>query len=163
MKHWFPKEVVKHKRAKIAEIIRNLAAKQNPDKKLHFPQLEFIGMGSGYTDDEDDDDMDDMDYNKDLRPIHRIPPTTTLLPSTSATATPKTTSISNQSTLAAADNNDGEDMEDEYDGADSDDLESAIPQKEVRAPTLPSNKGKMAASVKIKCATRLEFGIFCPL
>ena len=88
MKHWFPKEVVKHKRGKIAEIIRDLAAKQNPDKKFQFPPMDFIGMGSGYTDDED---------------------------------------------------------EDEFDGADSDDLESAIPPKEVRPPNVDPSKGKLSS------------------
>ena len=58
----------------MARIIRELAQEQNPDKKFNFPDIEFTGTQSGYTD--DDDDMDDMDYNKDLRPINRLPPTT---------------------------------------------------------------------------------------
>ena len=105
--------------------------------------------GSGYTDDEDDDDMDDADYNKDLRHTHRVPLTTSALSvsSPTATTTPKATSASNEGNLRTADND--EDMRDEFDGVDSDDLESAIPQKEVRGPTLLPNKGKVVANVAV--------------
>ena len=52
---WFSKEVMRTKRAKIAEIIRNLAEEQHKNK-IQFPSLVFTpDSGSGYTDDEDDD------------------------------------------------------------------------------------------------------------
>ena len=72
MNNWFPKETVRHKREKIAEIIRNLAVTQNPEKKFHFPDLEFVGVGAGYSDDDDEDmdsdsdtDMMEWDSNQD--------------------------------------------------------------------------------------------------
>ena len=68
LKDWFPKEIVRNKRAKIAEIIRTLAVSQNPEKKFHFPMLEFVGSGAGYSDDEDEDmDADDRESQLDNR------------------------------------------------------------------------------------------------
>ena len=141
LKNWFPKEVMKNKRANMARIIRELAQEQNPDKKFNFPDIEFTGTQSGYTD--DDDDMDDVDYNKDLRPINRLPPTTSaILASTSVTCVPKIPSALNNPCTVTGNNDEDEDEEDEFDGADSDDVENAIPQKQVRAPALPLSKGK---------------------
>ena len=66
MNNWFPKETVRHKREKIAEIIRNLAVTQNPEKKFHFPDLEFVGVGAGYSDD-DDEDMESDEKDSDVQ------------------------------------------------------------------------------------------------
>ena len=41
LKSWFSEDGVKKKRAKIAELIRNLTAEQNPDKNITFPNLVF--------------------------------------------------------------------------------------------------------------------------
>ena len=125
----------------MARIIRELAMEQNPDKKFTFPDIEFTGTQSGYTDD-DDDEMDDIDYNKDLRPVNRLPPVTSaIIASTSATGIPKIPPTLNDHTIRARDNDD-DDMEDEFDGADSDDLENVIPQKQIRAAITAPNKGK---------------------
>ena len=61
LRAWFPKERAKKKRSEIADVIRELAAKQHPKKQFEFPELIFTPQsGSGYTDDEDDDsDMDE--------------------------------------------------------------------------------------------------------
>ena len=53
LRTWFPKESAKNKRAEIAGVIRELAAKQHPKKTFDFPELIFTPQsGSGYTDDE---------------------------------------------------------------------------------------------------------------
>jgi hypothetical protein len=50
---------VRKKRSDIASLIRDLAAKQFPNKKFVFPELLFTPeSGSGYTDDEDMSDDD---------------------------------------------------------------------------------------------------------
>ncbi len=50
---------MRNKRAEVAKTIRDLAAKQNPNKKFDFPPLNFTAeSGSGYTDDEDNSDED---------------------------------------------------------------------------------------------------------
>merc|ERR1719452_23443 len=41
-KAWFSKDEVEGKRGFIAELIRKLAAQQNPDKEFSFPQLNFL-------------------------------------------------------------------------------------------------------------------------
>ena len=83
LNNWFPKETVKHKREKIAEIIRNLAVTQNPDKKFNFPALEFVGVGAGYSDDEDDDD--DMEHDeKDTNLVHPSISSSSIVITTSA-------------------------------------------------------------------------------
>ena len=98
LKHWFPKEVVKHKREKIAEIIRELASKQNPEKKFHFPTLEFVGVGSGYTDDEEDDLNDDDKETPQTQTTTASPSSALLVPvAKSSSALPKTTSFSEDS------------------------------------------------------------------
>merc|ERR1712029_951137 len=57
LRSWFPGDVVKNKRSRIAKTIRELAAEQHPDKKFMFPELVFSSLqGSGCTDDEDDDE-----------------------------------------------------------------------------------------------------------
>ena len=94
LKDWFPKETVKHKRAKIAEIIRNLAISQNPDKKFNFPALEFVGIGSGYSDDDDDEDMD---ADKESDSVHRSISSSSIVITTS-------TASETQSLTAAASN-----------------------------------------------------------
>ena len=67
LKKWFPSEVMRNKRSEIAKIIRDLAEKQNKDKKISFPQLTFTPeSGSGYTDDEDSDE-------KSVKPLMKTP------------------------------------------------------------------------------------------
>ena len=57
LRRWFTNDVVKNKRSEIAKLIRDLAEKQNPNKKFDFPELQPPPeFGSGYTDDEDNDD-----------------------------------------------------------------------------------------------------------
>ena len=98
LKHWFPKEVVKHKREKIAEIIRELASKQNPEKKFHFPTLEFVGVGSGYTDDEEEDLNDDDKETPQTQTTTASPSSALLVPvAKSSSSLPKTTSFSEES------------------------------------------------------------------
>jgi len=63
IKEWFKKEEVEGKRNHIAGLIRDLAAKQNPEKEFHYPDLDFFNA-------EKDDDSDDEDdsYEGDRRP-----------------------------------------------------------------------------------------------
>jgi len=60
---WFLKEVVEGKRDRIAKLIRDLAAEQNPGKDFNFPQLNFTNPDDG----EESDDDDDEDYEGDQR------------------------------------------------------------------------------------------------
>ena len=56
LQKWFAPTVMRHKRADIAKIIRELTVKQHKEKKITFPNLTFTQeSGSGYTDDEDED------------------------------------------------------------------------------------------------------------
>lgn len=140
LKHWFPKEVVKHKRAKIAEIIRDLAIKQNPEKKFQFPTLEFVGIGSGYTDDEDDE-MEDVDCTKNARPLHRTLPniSSDLAASVSITGTPKATSISAQGSLKTTNIEDS--IKNKSDPIDSNGFRNTAPLKEIHV-AMSSQKSK---------------------
>ncbi len=58
---------VRNKRAYIAELIRNLAAAQNPGKELKFLELQFQadsssnGGGMGGEDDMEDDEVEDLE------------------------------------------------------------------------------------------------------
>lgn len=143
LKHWFPKEVVKHKRAKIAELIRDLATKQNPEKKFNFPTLEFVGIGSGYSDDEEDD-TDDIANTKEPGPLHLIPANTTAsLVATPATpGSPKSVSIS--ASDVATDIKNSVAVESNMNCNDSKQLESVVPQKEARVSVLAPQKGKQS-------------------
>lgn len=143
LKHWFPKEVVKHKRANIAEIIRDLATKQNPEKKFNFPTLEFVGIGSGYTDDEEDD-TDDTSNTKEPRLLHLIPPNTTssLVTIQATPRSPKSVSIS--ASDVATDTNNSAAVEEKINCDDSKELENDVPQKEARVSVLSSQKGKQS-------------------
>ena len=123
---------MKHKRAKIAEIIRDLATKQNPEKKFNFPTLEFVGIGSGYTDDEEDD-MDDIGNSKELGPLNRIPSNTTssLVATATTQGSPKLLSIS-ASDVDEDDNKNCASVETKVNCNDSNELECNIPRKEAR-------------------------------
>jgi hypothetical protein len=58
---------VRNKRAYIAELIRSLAAAQNPGKELKFLELQFQadsssnGGGMGADDDMEDDEVEDLE------------------------------------------------------------------------------------------------------
>jgi hypothetical protein len=59
---------VRNKRAYIAELIRSLAAAQNPGKELKFLELQFQadssssnGGGMGAEDDMEDDEVEDLE------------------------------------------------------------------------------------------------------
>ena len=49
-----PKESTKNKQSEIANVLRDLAAKQHPKNPFEFPELMFTPQSwSGYTDNED--------------------------------------------------------------------------------------------------------------
>jgi len=57
LRTWFPEEEVRNKRAMIADLIRTLAAQQNPGKEFRFPEILFQA--------EDDDEVEeDEDSNQ---------------------------------------------------------------------------------------------------
>ena len=56
---WFTKEEVEGKRNKIAELIRDLAAEQNPGKEFTFQQLNFFNPPEEESEDEEDEDYED--------------------------------------------------------------------------------------------------------
>eukprot|EP00090_Calanus_glacialis_P044531 TRINITY_DN7950_c0_g1_i1.p1 TRINITY_DN7950_c0_g1~~TRINITY_DN7950_c0_g1_i1.p1 ORF type:complete len:1263 (-),score=483.66 TRINITY_DN7950_c0_g1_i1:324-3560(-) len=67
IKDWFEKDEVEKKRDNIANLIRDLATKQNPGKEFNYPELNFFNEENG----EDSDDEDDEDYEGDQRQQHQ--------------------------------------------------------------------------------------------
>ena len=57
---WFTKDEVENKRNSIAELIKQLAAQQNPSKQFEFPQLNFFNPTEDDSEEEDEDDEDGM-------------------------------------------------------------------------------------------------------
>jgi len=53
---WFTKDEVENKRNSIAELIKQLAAQQNPNKQFDFPQLNFFNPTEDDSEDDDDED-----------------------------------------------------------------------------------------------------------
>ena len=148
LKHWFPKEVVKHKREKIAEIIRELASKQNPEKKFHFPTLEFVGVGSGYSDDEEEDLKDDDKETPQTQTTTVSPSSALLVPvAESASSLPKTTSFSEES---KSPENTDDPKKSEMHFVDSSGLEANATRKEVQHPMI-IHKGKFLRNIYSKC------------
>lgn len=75
LRHWFPEEEVRHKRAYIAELIRNLATTQNPGKELKFLDLQFhadnaVGGGADADGDEvEEDEVEDLEEGIAGQPV----------------------------------------------------------------------------------------------
>merc|ERR1711953_488711 len=56
---WFTKEEVENKRNDIAELIRGLAAAQNPGKQFSYPQLNFFNPPEEESEEDEDEDYEE--------------------------------------------------------------------------------------------------------
>ena len=56
---WFTKEEVEGKRNNIAQLIRELAADQNPGKEFNYPSLNFFNPPEEESEDDEDEDYED--------------------------------------------------------------------------------------------------------
>jgi len=78
LRQWFPKDEVEGKRKYIAELIRNLAAKQNPGKDLSYPDLNFTNppeeVDEESEEDEDYEESDMMEQQQQQRRPQGLPP-----------------------------------------------------------------------------------------
>jgi len=82
LRQWFPKEEVEGKRAFIAELIRNLAEKQNPGKDFHYPDLNFTNPpeeGEEESEEEEGDEYDGGDGEVEHLRSSQGPPNSTLV------------------------------------------------------------------------------------